>query len=341
MKPYSKPVIRKSDPNKWYIDWNHKVPLELRQEFPKLFPRSTKRIKKYGDINLYDGEIREKNAEDLRADWEFCLKHFNYDPFEEIISKLKEVEKLEAEADKLDSVQEELLEEDKRKLLPITRAFDFFLESREARTGNGNTMSTWRGTIKWLTSYFTEKERINDPINSVRRIEIANAVNQAKKNREWENTTYNNEVSNAMTVFNWLATEEYMLKNPAKATIEKIKAKVSKHEWYRREELNSLRVSLLENNCLPVYRAMQFTYHLCIRSKIELMKLKVSDIDTELMRIRFSADLSKDNEECYRDYSPEFGAILEEMNWNSLPSNFYVFGRRGEPSESLNVTKTF
>ena len=340
LKPYTKPIIRKSDPKKWYIEWNHVVPMELREALPNLFPRSTKRIKKYGDINMYEGDERETNAKELRNDWEFCLKKLNYDPFEEMMGELNNVVNLEKEAEEKEAETIELLEEDHRKLTPINQAFDAFIESRKARTKNANSISTWKGSVKWLTKYFVGKGRINDPISSVRRIEIAGAVNMAKEEKTWSNTTYNNEVNNAMILFNWLATEEYMLKNPAKASIEKLTEKKSKHEWYQKEAAQKVKLELQNSNCIPVYRACQFTYHLCIRSKSELMKLKVSDIDRTLMRVRFSADLSKNEEECYRDYTPEFDAVLDEMQFSSLPTNFYLFGKKGEPSD-LKCHKDF
>jgi hypothetical protein len=48
---------------------------------------------------------------------------------------------------------------------------------------------------------------------------------------------------------------------------------------------------------------MQFTYWLMIRSKKELCVLEVGDIDQRLERVRFTADLSKNDAEEYRDYT--------------------------------------
>ncbi|MGY4384040.1 hypothetical protein ACVWYN_001066 [Pedobacter sp. UYP24] len=45
----------------------------------------------------------------------------------------------------------EISTEDKRKLTPTSKAFDFFMEDLKERTDNGNSISTYRGTIKWLS----------------------------------------------------------------------------------------------------------------------------------------------------------------------------------------------
>jgi integrase len=136
-----------------------------------------------------------------------------------------------------------------------------------------------------------------------------------------------------MIIFNWFETEEYIHKNTSSGRIRLMKTNKSKHRWYDKDTANNVKSALIKANCLPVYRASQFTYHLCIRSKAELMKLKVGDIDRKLKRIRFSAELSKDGVECYRDYSPEFEQVLTDMDFDSYPKNFYVFGKRGVPGE--------
>jgi hypothetical protein len=324
LKPYSNPVIRKPKSGQWYIDFNYMVPPELRS----YYPRSTKRFKKYGDINLYQGEERERNAEQLREDWLFCLKNLQYNPFQEQLDRLAFVESKEQEIRIMeDAAQAEANKEssrsaeDRRKETPISKAFELFLESRLERIDNGNSMSSYRGTVKWFTEYFEVDKRLNDPISSVTHLDISSAVMLAKNKRGWGNTTYNNEVNMAMTIFNWFEKEYYIDRNPSNGRIDKLKTKKSIHEWYKKDAAALVKKALIEHDCMPVYRACQFTYYLCIRSKAELLKLKVGDIDRVLKRIHFSADLSKNEQECYRDYPEEFEQVLDELNISSYPSN--------------------
>jgi site-specific recombinase XerD len=337
LKPYSNPVIRKPKSGQWYIDFNYQVPSQLKE----YYPRSTKRFKKYGDINLYHGEERERNAEQLRQDWLFCLKELNYNPFQAELEKLGFVEMreqevgnkrlaLEAEAAK----QESRPVEEQRKDTPIYKALELFIESRKERIDNGNSMSSYRGTLKWLAEYFALDKRLKDPVSLITHLDISRAVMLAKNNRKWGNTTYNNEVNMAMTIFNWFEKEYYIDRNPSNGRIDKLKTKKTIHEWYKKDAAALIKQALLENDCIPVYRACQFTYFLCIRSKVELLKLKVGNIDRVLKRVHFSADLSKNEQECYRDYPEGFEKVLEEMNLSSYPSHFYVFGKNGVPGEN-------
>jgi integrase len=331
MRPYSKPVIRKTNPKLWYVEFTYTVPVELRE----FYDRKTKRFKKYGDINRYDGSDREINAEELRSDWEYTLKNLGYNPFAEHLKMLGYIneqeiiiEEKEAEVQKA----EELPMEDKRKLTPIGKAFDLFIDDLQQRTKNTNSVSSYRVTVKWLSEALGP-ERLKDPVSSIRHLEISNAVMETKKVRSWSNTSYNKAVNFAMIIFNWFETEEYIHKNTSSGRIRLMKTNKSKHRWYEREVADKVKDELLRLDCMPVYRACQFTYHLCIRSKAELMKLKVGDIDRKLKRIRFSAELSKDGVECYRDYTPEFDQVLTDMDFDSYPKNFYVFGKRGVPGE--------
>jgi len=337
MKPYSNPQIKKPKDDQWYIGFNYVVPEELRP----YHKRGTERFKRYGDINMYHGVEREQNAIELCEDWKFALKNGLYNPFQDELDVLAYVElkemqisMKETEIQEAATVELEKSEEDKRKEVSIYKAFELFLESRADRTDNTNTLSTYRSTVNWLSDYFQKQKRLMDPIGSVRHLEISGAVMQTKRSKEWENSTYNNEVTNAMTIFNWLAKEYYLVENPSKGRIDKLKTSKSKHKWYDRETAVILKQALLEQNCMPVYRACQFTYWICIRSKAELMKLKVGDIDRTLRRIRFSADLSKDNEEAFRDYPEEFEKILDEMELHTYPSHFYIFGKSGVPGET-------
>jgi site-specific recombinase XerD len=336
LKPYSNPAVKKPASGQWYIEFHYQVPPLLRE----YYPRSTKRFKKYGDINLYKGEERERNAEQLRQDWLYCLKELQYNPFQEELDKLALIEgeeqkivvrkqKAAAEVAK----KESRTVEEQRKDTSIHKAFDLFITSRTERIENGNSLSSYRSTIKWLSEYFDHDKRLGQPISGVTHLDISQAVMLAKNKRNWSNTTYNNEVNMAMTVFNWLEKEYYIHRNPSNGRIDKLKTKKTIHEWYKKDAASLMKKALLDNNCLPVYRACQFTYFLCIRSKSELLKLKVADVDRTLKRIHFSADLSKNEQECYRDYPEAFEQVLDDLELHRYPGHYYVFGKNGVPHE--------
>lgn len=333
MRPPSEPQVNRDNPNKFFIFWSHPVPHTLWHKYP----RKRIRIKKYDGINRLKGEDREKYIETRLAVWRYLLKFNLYNPFEGADEEYREIvqERVEYETE-ISEIQDKISdksEEDLRKETPIFRAFDIYLEAFGENNNNTNSVSTYKGTVKWLNAYFNEAGRRSDPINSVRRIELSNAVNKAKKDKAWSNTTFNKELNMSMTIFNWLAKEEYINKNPARGKIDKLKTTKTMHKWYDRETAKIVKDELIRSKCWPVLRASQFTYWILIRSKAELMKLKIGDIDRELRRVRFSEDLSKNDTECYRDYPEELEQVLIDMELDTFPNHFYVFGKGGVPSE--------
>jgi integrase len=171
---------------------------------------------------------------------------------------------------------------------------------------------------------------IDIPIGEIKHIHLSAGLSYIAEDREWVATTINKEIDFLMTIFNWFEIEDYVIKNPSKGKFIKLPVNKTKHRWYDRDLFKKIVEAIAPNE--PLLRACQFTYELMIRSKKELRKLKVGDIDRTLKRVRFSADLSKNSTEAYRDYGPEFEQMIKEMQLHKYPNHFYVFGSgNGQP----------
>lgn len=326
MRSHTTPKINKSVPNKWYVEFHYDVPAQLWHKYD----RKRIRFKKYENINRLTGQEKEDYAELVRSKWQYALDVLRYNPFREMLS-----EKLTIDITKekiVDMLAQPRSEQEKRKNITLGEAFALFIESRKERIDNTNSISSYNGTIKWLTEYFIKDDRLKKPASEVTRLQIADAVKLAKKARKWSPTTYNKEVNFCMTVFNWMEREEYITKNPAAGKIDKLKTLKKKHRWFDKDTAAALKQELILQKKMEVYRACQFTYHLCVRSQSELMKLRVSDIDWTLKRFRFRAEVSKNNKEEYREITPEFEKVLNEMKLRKLPGSWYIFGKSGQPS---------
>lgn len=328
MPKFSEPALDTSNPKKWFIYYNYDIPDELRHKYPG---RKRKRFKEYDNINRLKGDDRLSYAQKRVKVWKYILSDLHYNPFEEELEQLHLIQKEREDVSEQINIIEEISEEDRRKLTPVGEAFGLFVESRKRNIKNVNSISTYKGTIKWLTEYFENKGLLKIEINKVSRLMISDAIMQAKEARKWSQTTFNKEVDFCMTVFNWFAAEEYMDKNPAAGKIKKLQTLKRKHQWYDRETAGRIKHELLNRNLIEVYRACQFTYYLCVRSQQELMKLQVSDIDWTLKRFRFRAEVSKNKREEYREIHPVLMEVLKEMELHKLPGSWYIFGRFGKP----------
>jgi hypothetical protein len=341
MRPPSNPEIDRTDSNKYFISWNQDVPYPL---WPKYAPRKRIRIKLYEINNRLKGEAREEHAKEQLILWTYNVTKCNYNPFEEELAELErnniqklqlasEIKQLETQIEAIQTQEAELSEEDKRKLVSIPVAFGKFMESRRARKLEPETISAYQGCIDWITEGLTTAGYIDFKTSELRHIHLSEALSLVAEDREWVATTINKGVEFMMSVFNWLETEEYIIKNPSKNKFIKLPTYKTKNRWYDRDLKEKVIAKIIEADKPALLRACQFTYWLMIRSKKELRKLKVGDIDRTLKRVRFTAELSKTKEEVYRDYSDEFAAILDEMQLHQYPANYYVFGEKdGTPS---------
>lgn len=332
MRPPSTPEIYRTDPNKYYIGWNHDVPYPLWDKYP----RKRIRIKVYDIDNRLKGKAREEQAAAALQQWKYKLEVLKYNPFEAELVKLAEVgqrkltvkERAEAEQQK----EAQLSEEEKRKLTPLPVAFEKFMQSRRDRKLEPETISAYQGLVDWVYEGLCSMEYDNFTIGQLRHIHLSDALNYIAEDREWVATTINKGVEFLMTMFNWFETEEYVVKNPSKNKFIKLPTNKTKNRWYDKDLARAVKKATLAAGADKVYRAMQFTYMLLIRSKKELRKLRIGDIDQDLKRIRFSAELSKTSAEQYRDYPDEFQAVIDEMKLSNYPKEYFVFGSKdGNP----------
>jgi len=326
MKRPSTPKINKSNPNKYFIYWNHDVPAELWEQYP----RRRIRIKKSDDINDRHPDQIDEYAELRRKVWEYNLDVLKFNPFEDELAEFRRLQFEKTEVVQQIEKSAEIIalpEEESRKLTPIDQAFHAFMKSRIARKLKKTSISSYQGTVDWLNQGLTAIGKGGIDIGEIKHIHLSEALDYIAEEREWSATTINKEIDFLLAIFNWLEIEEYVVKNPSKGKFAKLPTNKSKHRWYDPQTKSNVKQELLRSGKSRVYFAMAFTYFTLIRSKQELRSLRIGDIDRKLRRIRFSVELSKNRKEQYRQYPDEFEVILNEMKLSGLPQEWFVFGK--------------
>ena len=186
----------------------------------------------------------------MRSDWDYNLKILAHNPFEKELKDFTEVHE--------NRKQTNLPEEEKRKLITVPDAFKLFLQSKKGEVDN-MTVVTYQNTVNWLFEYFTGNDLLGLKISDVTRIHLATALKDARKNRGWKsNTTYNKELEFSQTIFNWLELEEYILKNPSKGKLTKLRTVKNKHKWYDKDTAKTAKEIMSKQ--LELLLACQFTY---------------------------------------------------------------------------------
>jgi hypothetical protein len=295
------------------------------------------------DINEFEGKRREEHAEFRRKFWQYQLEVLKFNPFEEQLLLLqnltereqKAITKKQLKADKA-KVIEALSPEERRKLLPIKEALEGFVKSRQARKLAKASLDAYQGLADWFYEGLQANEYADIKVGELKHIHVTSAMDYIAEDREWSATTINKGYEFLGTLLTWLETEEYIIKNPSKGKFVKLPTHKTKHTWYDRDTKTIVKNAVLAAGDMMVYRAMQFTYWLMIRSKKELRMLKVGDIDQRLKRVRFTAELAKNNSEEYRDYPAEFQQVVDEMKLSEYPTHYYVFGSKdGSPGDKM------
>lgn len=319
LKPYTIPVIKKDNPDKWFISYTYVVPGPL-QKYADLHPRKIERFKVYQGINRVRGEEREKLANELRDALEVALKTGLLNPYE------KELEALEkATVIKKQRIEEAALtEEQQRKLLLTKDVLELFMQSRRARKLEGKSVSAYQNAINWMVAGFGEK-----PLAKVSFIDVQKALEEKATAKDWTANTINNQFNYAMTVFIWAVTNEYLVKNPLINKWEPLPVKKSINKWYDRETAAAVKKELEKIPWLK--HVCQFTYWILIRSKKELQAIKIGDIDFDLHQVKFRKEWTKNDTDQNRDYGPEFAKVLDEMGLRNLPKDWYIFGENAQP----------
>ncbi len=328
MRAPSNPKLDKSNDKMWFISWNHDVPHQLWHKYP----RKRIRIKIYDNINRYQGIEREEYADIRLKVWQYNVTKNGYNPFAEEMAELSMVNHEIVEVEKEITEIHENLQNDTN----ILKALDLFIKSREFRTDNKNSISTWNGVVGWFKAWLIENQLTHLNVSDIKRKHVADALEYNKLKLDgngkpiWGNRTYNNNLSNISTIFNFFVKEEMIPVNPFYGKIDKLKTTTSKNEWYNRE-IAAIVLPYVREAKPELYYAFAFTYFVAVRSQQELLKLKISDLDFSLNRIRFRKEVSKNGKEEFREWSNDFKYILDLMKLQTLPGDFYIFGSGGKP----------
>lgn len=310
MRAYSIPEINTTDDNKWFVWYNHIVPADLR----KYYGRGSIRIKVYAGINRIPVEDRAEYAKGLIMDILSDLKS-GKTPFEKDYERIEELRSAMAGTSRRDMLCADVL--------PI------FAASRVERGLVHKSILAYTSTTRWLIKGIGHLRA-----GQVKYPDVSTAMSAAIVDGKWGSTNINKEWEYVLTIFNWMEIEDYVIKNPCKGKIVRLPTAKSAHKWYDKDTAVKVKDAIRSSGVPWLINVCQFTYEILIRSKQELMSIKVGDIDFELRRINFRKEWTKNATDQSRDYSDAFHALVTDvLGLDQLPNEWYVFGKGGIPGK--------
>lgn len=324
-KPYTIPIIKTDNPDKWFISYTYAVPAPLLK-YKDLYPRKIKRFKVYKGINSVTGDERIKLANEIRDTYELALKTGVLNPFAAVLDAMH----MGFEINKKKAKEQVLTESERRRLMPFKEVMDLYIAAKKKTNLEPKTIAAYQTAVDWMVKGYEDT-----PISEITFVMVSDnldkyAAERAKINgKPITNHSLNNQFGLANGGMIWASIQDYVIKNPLEGKYVTLKTSKSIHKWYDRE--TAIRVKEALKSVPWLRHVCQFTYWIMIRSKKELQHIKIGDIDFDLEQVMFRKEWTKNDSDQNRDYTPEFAAVLEEMNLRNLPKDWYIFGTGGLP----------
>lgn len=303
-KKYKKPTVHTTG-KKWYVEYYYLIPGDLRASYNnKLWLR----YKVYEEINRMK---TKEYASLLRDAVERALEN-GYSPFEDQEQEIKQA----------------AAGIPQKKEWTISQALLFFKQKWEERGLQEESLRKYRYAVDRFIQWLNLAGLQFTPAEEVTSEHIEAELNYYRKENNWGNRMYNNELTLLATAFNYLNTKRII---PYKLTegIERKKTKSNKHRYYDEKLLPVVKQALLEYDEY-LHFAAQCVYGLGVRSEKEIMHMKVGNIYPDRKQILLTADGSKTNAR-YIPITNDLLATFKERGILDMPGEWFVFGKLGKP----------
>lgn len=193
-----------------------------------------------------------------------------------------------------------------------------------------------------LESWLEFKKHPDFPLKEFNEQDAREFFAYLRDEKKLANKSLNNFRTNLATAFNFIATQsdvDVWRKDPLRK-IGSLPVTVKKHPAYSDAQIELIKKEIKNATATaprhrqPGYRQLElfisFIYYLMARP-IELLQLRVGDINLIDNRVRFAADVSKNKIEDYVEIAPRLATIIVKSKITKHPHEYFVFGKDGNP----------
>lgn len=278
---------------RWYIEYWYRVPAEFANEHPG---KEFVRFRVFEDINRYKSD---EYAQELLAAVNLKLDS-GFNPWE-----------TRGAVQSADWSLNYALEK-----------FMLYSTEKGLRT---KTLQTYNIAVGFLKEYFLPGNVLYKPLEYFTREVVAKMLNDLKRDKGWNNTTYNNYLSLMATIFNWFVREGKLVKSPT-AGLEQKKAPVTTHRYYSDEQAKQLKDRMKATNP-HLYNFCEFIYYTGTRPKSEARLLQVKHILFDRKLLFVPGSISKNKKDDYIPMAPELIDMLRPLEGRDPAT--YLWGTKG------------
>jgi integrase len=135
------------------------------------------------------------------------------------------------------------------------------------------------------------------------------------------------------TVLNYAIENAWIASNPI-ASVKQLKVTESNvHYPYTTEQRHAILQTALDMGYQQLYLLCQFVYYTLARPYEEIQNLKVGYIKKD--NIFLPAQNAKNRKNSAVPIAPSLEAIIQEYKLREYPAEYFVFGKGGEPSQTV------
>lgn len=281
MKPYKSAKIYDKG-NHWFVYFSYMNPTT----------RKFKRYKVYENINRYKGSDREAYAQELKRAVDGALKK-GYNPFEK--------KKLQVAV----------------KNWTVIQSLNYFKQNLENLGLRKRSIQTYESVLRML---YKELDSLkNESIKDITKRDISAALISAKKKRTWSNTTYNNNLTFTIAIFNHIIAVDGILENNPAEKIKPLPQTITKHRYFDDKTFEKIK----EKCDKELLDFIMFLYHTGTRPN-EARQLYDHHILRDRKLLFIPAQVSKNKKD---DYVPLSDYVLNNYQQKGrlfkAPVNYY------------------
>ena len=223
--------------------------------------------------------------------------------------------------------------EPEQELPTVQEAFEKILQLKKTTCGKRTCESYAYAVNMWL-KFCKRNNLLFFPLTELKPVHCRAFFDEMALSDKYSNRTYNDKITIMSTFANAMVERDWITKNPF-TKIKKLPITVGRNIAFTEDEKQRLR-DLLYIKDKQLYYFTQFVYYCFIR-RSELTRLRIGDIDFSSRSIIVPASASKNRKQESVVLPHSFLPILEEMQLQGLPKEWYIFGRHLRPGPKQYV----
>lgn len=195
-----------------------------------------------------------------------------------------------------------------------------------------DTLEDYKRVIESFSKFIIEKGANDLSLAAMDKTFVAEYLSAYLPKRSIKKSTRDYHLGILKNYFNYLTDiKEILLKSPLKALKKINKSDSDKHKPYTEEEFRAI-LEYAKSYCYELFILMIMQYYTLSRPS-ELLRLKKKDIDLVNKRIYFSSDIIKTEKKKVYKIDQVIESLLKSLNidWESIPENYYFLGNSGKP----------